>query len=63
MSTETISAHEADVVLRDGSTVRIRGIRPDDEPRLAEFFRSLSDRARSLRFCAAVKDDFLNQAA
>ena len=33
---------EADVVLRDGSTVHVRPIRPDDEQRLLTFFRTLS---------------------
>ncbi|MBI4390971.1 MAG: hypothetical protein HY575_03735, partial [candidate division NC10 bacterium] len=33
---------EADVVLRDGSTVHLRPIRPDDEERLLSFFRTLS---------------------
>jgi len=57
------SVHEADVVLRSGSTVRVRPLRPEDERRLAEFFRGLSGASRSLRFCGTVNDDFLDHAA
>ena len=41
---------EADVVLRDGSTIHVRPIRPDDRERLLAFFRSLSPDALTLRF-------------
>lgn len=50
---------EADVVLRDGSTVRLRPIRPDDEERLLSFFRTLSKSTRALRFFSATSDYFL----
>jgi len=40
----------ADVVLRDGSTVNVRPVRPDDEPRLRSFLAGLSERSRYLRF-------------
>jgi acetate---CoA ligase (ADP-forming) len=63
VSPVTVAAYEADVVLRGGSTVRIRAIRPDDEHRLAAFFRGLSDSARRMRFCAPVKEEFLDMAA
>lgn len=48
-----------DVVLRDGSTVKVRPLQPDDEHRLLEFFRSLSEESRWLRFFSIVKDKLL----
>jgi acetate---CoA ligase (ADP-forming) len=51
----TYPAHrEADVVLRDGSTLSVRPVRPDDEPRLRAFFDRLSDRSRTFRFFSAA---------
>ncbi len=50
---------EADVVLRDGSTVHVRPIRPDDEGRLLAFFQALSRNARALRFFSATSETFL----
>lgn len=47
---------EADVALRDGSTVHIRPIRPDDEGRLRDLLASLSPDARILRFFSAGVD-------
>ena len=41
---------EADVALRDGSTVHVRPVRPEDEGRLVEFFESLSPESRGFRF-------------
>jgi acetyl coenzyme A synthetase (ADP forming)-like protein len=41
---------DGDVVLRDGSTVRIRVMRPADEPGLCELLSSLSEESRWLRF-------------
>ena len=44
-------AHLAsDVVLRDGSTVALRPVRPEDEPLLLEFYRSLDERSLAFRF-------------
>jgi acetate---CoA ligase (ADP-forming) len=40
----------ADIVLRDGSTMRLRPPRASDAAELLEFFRSLSDRSLYLRF-------------
>ena len=37
---------EADIALRDGSTVHVRPIRPNDEPRLLDLLTSLSLDAR-----------------
>ena len=41
---------EGDVVLRDGSTVRIRTMRPHDEAGLCALLNSLSEESRWLRF-------------
>ena len=41
---------EGDVVLRDGSTVRIRVMRPSDEAGLRQLLTSLSEESRWLRF-------------
>jgi acetyl coenzyme A synthetase (ADP forming)-like protein len=54
--------HEiVDVALRDGGTVRIRPVRPDDEDALRAFLGELSDEARWLRFFSAAAD--LDRAA
>jgi acetate---CoA ligase (ADP-forming) len=39
-----------DVILRDGSTLRLRPPRDDDAERLLDFYRELSPRSRYLRF-------------
>ena len=44
---------EADVVLRDGSTVHVRTATPADEPRVRAFLASLSDESRWFRFFSA----------
>jgi RimJ/RimL family protein N-acetyltransferase len=41
---------EADVVLRDGSTVHVRPARPGDAPAVERLLKDLSDRSRWLRF-------------
>lgn len=41
---------EADVVLRDGSTVRVRSVRAGDEEAILAFLQSLSDRSIYFRF-------------
>ncbi|HYU58213.1 MAG TPA: GNAT family N-acetyltransferase, partial [Actinomycetota bacterium] len=47
----TYPAHrEAEVVLRDGSTVHVRPVRPDDELAVRAFLAGLSDEARYFRF-------------
>lgn len=49
--TATAALHrEGDVVLRDGSTVRIRVMRPEDEAGLCALLTSLSEESRWLRF-------------
>ena len=53
----------ADLPTRSGSTVHVQAVWPGDEARLAAFYRCLSAEARSLRFGAAVNDDFVTRAA
>ena len=45
---------ESTIVLRDGSTVSVRPIKPEDETGLAHFFSALSMESRILRFFAPV---------
>jgi acetyl coenzyme A synthetase (ADP forming)-like protein len=45
---------EATVVLRDGSTIAVRPIRPDDAAELSLFYSTLSLESRVFRFFAAV---------
>jgi acetyl coenzyme A synthetase (ADP forming)-like protein len=53
--TTVYPAHlEAEVVLRDGSTVHVRPVRPEDEGALLELFQGLSEEARTLRFFSAA---------
>ena len=55
---ETLSEHaypahwEADVVLRDGGTARIRPITADDVQRLVSFYEQVSDESKYYRFFA-----------
>jgi acetyl coenzyme A synthetase (ADP forming)-like protein len=49
-------AAEADIALRDGSTVHVRPVRPEDALPLATFLRELSDEARTFRFFSAGMD-------
>ncbi|MER7761158.1 GNAT family N-acetyltransferase [Streptomyces sp. NPDC097619] len=49
----TYPAHwEADVVLRDGGTARIRPITPEDAGRLVSFYEQVSDESKYYRFFA-----------
>ena len=50
---------DGDVVLRDGSTVRVRVMRTEDEASLFALFRSLSDQSRWFRFFSPSKDSVL----
>ncbi len=47
---------EGDVVLRDGSTVHVRPLRPDDGAALLDFLRRLSPDSRAQRFHSAGPD-------
>ena len=53
------SQRDGDVVLRDGSTVRIRVMRPADEPRLLALLQSLTEESRWLRFYSSMKGSAL----
>jgi acyl-CoA synthetase (NDP forming)/RimJ/RimL family protein N-acetyltransferase len=50
---ESYPAHwEADIVLRDGGTARIRPIVPEDADRLVAFYQRVSDQSKYYRFFA-----------
>lgn len=55
------ASRETDVVLRDGSTLHVRPIRPDDESRLLAFYAALSEDARLMRFFSPLSDAALVQ--
>jgi acetate---CoA ligase (ADP-forming) len=46
-----------DVILRDGSVLRLRAPQPDDETAIAEFFDRLDPESRYLRFHGHVRSD------
>lgn len=50
---------DGDVVLRDGSTVRVRVMRPIDEEGLLDLFKSLSEESRWLRFFSPAQGSAL----
>src|SRR3989440_5732797 len=50
------SHREADVVLRDGSTVHVRPARPGDREAVTAFLQGLSPQSRYFRFFAPVKE-------
>jgi len=50
---------DGDVVLRDGSTVRIRAMQPHDDQGLFALFQSLSEESRWLRFLSLAKGEAL----
>ena len=47
---------DATIVLKDGSTVAVRGVRGEDEARLAGFYGALSPESQAFRFFAAPAD-------
>ena len=49
-------AAESDIALRDGSTVHVRPVCPEDVQRIECFLGELSDEARSFRFFSAATD-------
>lgn len=61
MSGEYPGHREANVVLRDGSTVHLRPVRPEDKGILRDFFARLDPRSRAFRFFSGAAD--LDQAA
>ena len=56
MSSGYPAHREADVVLHDGSTVRLRPVRPEDAAALREFFAALSLESRAFRFFSGAID-------
>jgi len=50
---------DADVVLGDGSTVKVRPLQPTDERKLLDFFASLSEESRWLRFFTFAQHQLL----
>jgi acetate---CoA ligase (ADP-forming) len=56
------SQYEADVVLRDGRTLRLRPVRPDDDRRLLELFERMSEQSLYYRFMTIPRID-LDKAA
>src|SRR5688572_1303451 len=57
------SRRDGDVVLRDGSTVRIRVMRAADEPGLLALLQSLSEESRWLRFYSSASGSALANEA
>src|SRR5690606_22660978 len=57
------SAYVGDVVLRDGSTVRVRPVQEEDEARLFDFLRGLSGEALALRFFGTASEHALREKA
>jgi acetate---CoA ligase (ADP-forming) len=49
--------YSADIVLRDGSTVHLRPIRPDDDGRLLDLLHRMSEEALYYRFLSVPKID------
>jgi|FLYL01.1.fsa_nt_gi acetyl coenzyme A synthetase (ADP forming)-like protein len=47
--------YELDIVLRDGEVVHVRPIKPDDGPRLVDFFERLGPQSRYFRFFRVKK--------
>ncbi len=54
---------EYTVLLRDGSAIHVRPIRPADELSLLAFFRGLSERSRAQRFFVPPSDSLLAKFA
>src|SRR3954468_23247772 len=48
--------YESDTLLRDGSTLRLRPIRPDDVAALIEFHKRLSPRSVYFRFFSPLPE-------
>jgi acetyl coenzyme A synthetase (ADP forming)-like protein len=56
ITTEQASAFATDVLLRDGTSLRLRAIRPDDKARLADHFHRLGPESVRHRFFGVKKD-------
>src|ERR1044072_7971422 len=55
----TLAQRSGNVVLRDGATVRVRVMRPEDEPLLLSLFKSLSEESRWRRFLSLSRESAL----
>jgi acetate---CoA ligase (ADP-forming) len=55
-SEAALAAREVDVALRDGSTVHVRPVRPEDLPALRAFLAGLSKQDRRLRWFTGAAD-------
>jgi acetyl coenzyme A synthetase (ADP forming)-like protein len=62
-SVDVRATEVADVVLRDGSTVRMRPARADDEPALLQFLQELSSDSLALRFAGSMSAEALRRSA
>ena len=56
MSTATSRDRARDTILRDGSAIRVRPARAEDEPALVAFLRGLAPESRRMRFAGMVTD-------
>ncbi|MBI2247553.1 MAG: GNAT family N-acetyltransferase, partial [Armatimonadetes bacterium] len=64
MSARTqLPLQEFDAVLKDGSTLHVRPVRPDDEVKLLQFLRGLSEESRAFRYFTGTTDAFLRKTA
>lgn len=53
---DSSAAQSMEVILRDGRSLRLRPIKPDDKKKLEEFFYNMSERARYYRFLYVKKE-------
>lgn len=54
---------EAEIALRDGSTVHVRPVRPDDKPAIRTFLDGVSEEAIGFRFFGAVNLEWVTKWA
>lgn len=54
--------YETDILLRDGSTLRLRPIRPDDAEKIMELHQGLSSKSMYFRFFAPIPNFTLERA-
>ena len=57
------SDREAEIVLRDGSTVHVRPVRPDDKTAIRTFLDGVSDESINFRFFGAVDLEWVTRWA
>jgi hypothetical protein len=58
----SVAYQDGNVVLRDGATVRVRVMQPEDEPKLVALLQSLSEEDRWFRFFSPAKVSTLAEA-